>query len=430
VRNLALEAGTPIPRANSWLEDAIAALHGLLGIDVNDPRTTFPGTTFAVIWAPREDGSPSPLHAALGIACLAVLPFRRSLPALARWFAVFPVVSFLLLSILLKWQPWHARLHLPIACMSAPAVGLVLGGVGWARFGAIVATLVGLGALPALALNNQRPLLTAWSVFRVPYERTALSESLPYLPGAENVAAFVRARGARRVAFADNHWVFAAMRPMLLGPRPRPEFGFFNPAIVPDGPRMLDPDVVVRIFPKPPTEVQPSLADQRSCAIYELRAVFQIYALYTRRRADPSDPFIGFNDADGLGPDEGPYATLHLPVLRWGLGPRTTIRFDSEGGTTDMDLCYWQLQTSGQELVVLLNGAEVHRERLLDWYRPHSALITLPTRRGRNTLEFVYSTWFDPPTDPERHLALAFERIRIGRESELAVPATPADGGR
>ena len=53
LRNLGVHAGTPSPAANAQVERAIAVLHRGIGIPLDDPRSTWPGTRFEVI-RPRE----------------------------------------------------------------------------------------------------------------------------------------------------------------------------------------------------------------------------------------------------------------------------------------------------------------------------------------------------------------------------------------
>jgi hypothetical protein len=49
LRNLGMHAGTPWQAANAQIERAIASLHQGIGIALDDPRSTWPGTRFAVI---------------------------------------------------------------------------------------------------------------------------------------------------------------------------------------------------------------------------------------------------------------------------------------------------------------------------------------------------------------------------------------------
>src|SRR5207253_3091410 len=71
----------------------------------------------------RPQPPPLPAHLALGVALGLSLAARpRRLIRLPAWpLYVAPFAAWLLFVTLLKWQPWHVRLHIPfIALMAAP----------------------------------------------------------------------------------------------------------------------------------------------------------------------------------------------------------------------------------------------------------------------------------------------------------------------
>ena len=113
-----------------------------------------------------EDRAAHPLHVAL---------LAGAGPA-ARWGGARSLVSYLiavgcgfvLFCALLRWQPWHARLHLPWLVLGAPAVGVVLGAARPARVWLVPAVLL-VAALPVgVAGNATRPLLGPSSVLATP----------------------------------------------------------------------------------------------------------------------------------------------------------------------------------------------------------------------------------------------------------------------
>jgi hypothetical protein len=55
IRNTGLHIGTPFNRVNTLLENGIYQLHRIIGIDTNDPRTTWAGTEFHIIYLPRHE---------------------------------------------------------------------------------------------------------------------------------------------------------------------------------------------------------------------------------------------------------------------------------------------------------------------------------------------------------------------------------------
>ena len=124
IRNLALQLGTPSPRVNAVLTEGIATVHGWLGIDMNDLRTTlmpeYCGFFRVVEPMAHEDTAPAPLHVVLLLALLLGLPFGwRRLDRAAWMFLLIPCACFVLFCTAIKWWPWHARLHAPSWACSA-----------------------------------------------------------------------------------------------------------------------------------------------------------------------------------------------------------------------------------------------------------------------------------------------------------------------
>jgi dolichyl-phosphate-mannose-protein mannosyltransferase len=165
VRNLALHVGTPNDWVNSGLGRGVEWLHQRIGIDLNDPRTTWPSTRFEIARPRRnEDYAGNPWHLlviAASAAMLAIVPSLRRRRDLPIYLATI-VAACLLFALVLKWQPWHSRLHLPLFVVSAPLVGVV-----WDRYRR-VAPVLALGLLaasiPWLVDNESRPLIGRESV--------------------------------------------------------------------------------------------------------------------------------------------------------------------------------------------------------------------------------------------------------------------------
>lgn len=213
-RNVALQLLTPFPSWNARVESAVVALHRALGLSVNDPRSTWRGAQFhvparlegaqladadeSVYAAFLDNAAGNPLHLLLCAACAGVLAARRSLPESRRlWgFLALVVAGFLLFSLVLKWQPWGARLELPFLLLAAPFAGVVLG--QW-RGRIAVAALLLLCASPWALVNATHPLLGPDSVLTSP----RLLQSFAASPGLREpllgAARAVAARQCRRI---------------------------------------------------------------------------------------------------------------------------------------------------------------------------------------------------------------------------------------
>ncbi|HTD52753.1 MAG TPA: glycosyltransferase family 39 protein [Thermoanaerobaculia bacterium] len=206
-RNLSLQLLTPFPSWNARVEAAVVALHRAIGLSANDPRSTWRGAQFhvparlegaqladadeSVYAAFLDNAAGNPLHLLLGATCVGVLAVRRSFPESRRLWGFLALVAagFLLFSLVLKWQPWGARLELPFLLLAAPLAGVVLG--KW-RGGIAVAALLLLCAAPWALVNATHPLLGPDSVLTSPriLQSFAASPGLrePLLEAARAVA--------------------------------------------------------------------------------------------------------------------------------------------------------------------------------------------------------------------------------------------------
>jgi hypothetical protein len=165
LRNIALHLGTPLKPINR-LEDR--ALQAVLGKQLDNPKTTWPGTTFQISCRLHEDAAGNLIHAAAIAGALLFLPwgFRKWLPAHAVWYGAGIAAGAVLFCFILKWQPWSSRLHLALFALASP----LLAGA-WApseaglrkRLGIALLLCMGVYSLPFALRSESRPLLSrAW----------------------------------------------------------------------------------------------------------------------------------------------------------------------------------------------------------------------------------------------------------------------------
>ena len=163
LRNLALHAMLNSPGQAARVEGVVRAWHERLGWDADDPRTTWSGAYVGQVAVNNEGRAPAPIHVVLVVVCLPLLLLalrrrdRGDWVPLAFWLC--GAASFVLFVSVVKWNPWHARLHVPIiAFLAAPvAIGLVR-----AKGGALAGLAAGAPVLAFLAwaavANVDRPL--------------------------------------------------------------------------------------------------------------------------------------------------------------------------------------------------------------------------------------------------------------------------------
>lgn len=167
-RNVALHLGTSIPIINTGLENIVTGILSMFAQSANDPGTTWDNTQFQVPARSRHEAlAGNPWHCVLVMLTLfvlssrwRVLEFRGSL-----LLAVGLIAGFVLFCAVLKWQPWHTRLHLPLFVLWSAVAGTVLGNV-WPRLATTGLALVLLLVASPFVLENQiRPLSGGFTVF-------------------------------------------------------------------------------------------------------------------------------------------------------------------------------------------------------------------------------------------------------------------------
>jgi Dolichyl-phosphate-mannose-protein mannosyltransferase len=180
LRNIGLQIKTPFDGLNVLLTESIAKLHALLGLDPNDPRTTWTGATFSVghlAW--HEDYVGNPWHfLMIIISLLLLLRFRNTT---LRIYAACLIGGFLLFCLLLKWQPWHSRLHLPLFVLAMPLSILVLSRFVSQRILQVMLAAFLFLALQPLFANETRPALGQDSII----VKDRISQYFTNQPGLE-----------------------------------------------------------------------------------------------------------------------------------------------------------------------------------------------------------------------------------------------------
>lgn len=130
MRHVSEQLGGRSEQWNQGVFDAVMALHRRLGIDANDPQTTWPGEVYR---PPRnanhEANAHSRWHLLLYLLCgmyLALTGWRRvgDRPQTVLYAAIG--VAFLCFCAYLKWQLFMQRLLLPLLMMAAPVAAVLL----------------------------------------------------------------------------------------------------------------------------------------------------------------------------------------------------------------------------------------------------------------------------------------------------------------
>lgn len=118
---------------------------------------------------------------------------------------------------------------------------------------------------------------------------------------------------------------------------------------------------------------------------------------------------------DGIGILEGPYPAFDLPHIRWGLGPRTILRFEltSESNPAPVQLRILARRNDDphQGMHILLNGVEICRHTFGRSAGFHDLRLPLEPRNGTNDLIIEYQSW-GTRAEP-RPIAVLFREIAL-----------------
>jgi 4-amino-4-deoxy-L-arabinose transferase-like glycosyltransferase len=163
-KNIGLHLG-PYP-VTEISETVLRSLHEAVGIDIDDPKTNYGGSSYkGGRRIAHEDSAPNPVQ-----VCLLVLAFMFFIPRKllskkdevdSYEYAYYAMIflQFVLFCFYLKWQPWHTRLHLPMIMAGLPAINLCFEQKN-EKFLPYLYPVLGGYALVIMLLNMSRPIIS------------------------------------------------------------------------------------------------------------------------------------------------------------------------------------------------------------------------------------------------------------------------------
>ena len=160
LRNAALHAGTPKGAVNDMIYQIIVSIHNFIQVDPNDPRTTSVGPYGPIGgFATHEDVVGNLIHSGLILfITLLVIIKMKQFDVAVMIYMLSVIATFILFSLVFKWQIFSTRYHTAFFVLYAPLVGLVIS----ARFHPLTIRIVGLAlliaAIPWLISIDSRPI--------------------------------------------------------------------------------------------------------------------------------------------------------------------------------------------------------------------------------------------------------------------------------
>jgi hypothetical protein len=209
MRHVGLHAGTPSPHVNKAIALGVQWAHVVLGIDVNDARTTAHGVFKVREPTTNEDRAGNPLHFYLLVFLVGSMLWRRhEVPRIVWLYLLLLALGLVTLSYLFKWQIFATRYHLPLFVLAAPAAGYLMERIapgGWIlTFGSILM----LASLPWLLQVQSRPLIPAegdsyaGSVLTEPREVLMLANGRNLLEPYRELTRNIRESGCKEVGIS------------------------------------------------------------------------------------------------------------------------------------------------------------------------------------------------------------------------------------
>jgi hypothetical protein len=163
LRHTSDQLGARSTRWNQSVFDTVVLTHRALGLDPDDPATTWPWTRFE---PPRnanhEANANNRWHLLIAVVAALCAGGRW------RWYSAGLLAAFLLFCFYLKWQPFLARLELPLFVLCAPLAATLFERMRYPVLQVALCLFLLNNARPYLFENWTRPLTGPNSLLRTP----------------------------------------------------------------------------------------------------------------------------------------------------------------------------------------------------------------------------------------------------------------------
>ncbi len=173
IRNISLHLIPPFlyNEVREFSDRLIIGLHEFLQVDPLDTRTTLmeaSGNQFSTQLPPLlEETAGNHFHFWFAILAIILIIANKKYKQ-NHYLVVYlltTVSSFLLFCLIIKWQIFHSRLHLPFFVLFCPIIGIVFSTLLKPRVSQYLILLILLMAIPYLGLNDLRPFIGSRSIF-------------------------------------------------------------------------------------------------------------------------------------------------------------------------------------------------------------------------------------------------------------------------
>jgi len=209
LRNGCIHLATPLMDVNEHLVQTMTRAAQWAGADINDPRASFTQDFSIRSLNFDEDYAGNFLHVIVFVVVFVLCWFYRSPNSKIGFYVLCVISSFLLFCLIVRYQPWNCRFHLPLFILFCPVAGFILGSF-LKQKSIILGVIFFIGAMPYLFLNNQHPWIGPMSIWKQPkpaqyfYKRPNLA--LPYV----QTTGYLKSIGCRQIGLitGEDSWEY------------------------------------------------------------------------------------------------------------------------------------------------------------------------------------------------------------------------------
>ncbi len=170
IKNISIHIGCWNDVINNKITEQIKRFHHIIGIDADDPRTTWDKFKITRL-STHEDYAGNPIHLSLILLSLIPVSFFYKAHKKLREYTITVISAFILFCALLKWQEWNSRLQLPFFLLCAPIVGTVFSKFKIHYILETIAIFLLFASIPWIIYNQSRPLIGKENIFNIRREQ-------------------------------------------------------------------------------------------------------------------------------------------------------------------------------------------------------------------------------------------------------------------
>lgn len=209
LKNMSVHFGTLNSKINAFANYTMENLHNIIGVDINDYQTTYVDAKFKIIDLSRsENYAGNPYHFFIIISATVFMILYRKFPKKVWAYLIISWSGFLILTALLRWQPWMSRLHLPFFVSISPLVGVLLSKYDRVASYILIFYLIYI-SFPYI-FSSTKPLLGPNSVFLRDKDHIIFSDMPKELPVNRELVSYMTNNNLRNIGFcaSSNSWEY------------------------------------------------------------------------------------------------------------------------------------------------------------------------------------------------------------------------------